>query len=123
MCPIPVGTEYTLVNHKKKKMKTLYLGPKVNLSLPFVLSQTRTLIISVVAILFSLASFSQELVFKNPQLASGNDKADGAVYRFSNVAPNIDALLRITGRSDQKVKLKDPDFSASGFDKAFQPRV
>jgi hypothetical protein len=65
-------------------MKTLYLGPKVNLSLPFVLSKASRLVISVIALLFSLASFSQELVFWNPQLVAGIERADGAVYRSSN---------------------------------------
>jgi len=68
-------------------------------------------------------SRSQELVFRNPQLESGNAGSDGAVYRFANVTNNVDALLKITGRSDRKVKLKEVDYTGSGYDKAFQPSV
>lgn len=104
-------------------MKTLYLGPKVKLSLPFVLSASRKFIIFLILIVSSLASRSQELVFRNPQLESGDGGSDGAVYRFGNVTNNVDALLKITARSDRKVKLKEVDYTNSGYDKAFQPSV
>ena len=37
------------------------------------------------------------LSFSNPTLISGTDLQVGAVYRFSNVATAIDALVEITG--------------------------
>jgi hypothetical protein len=44
-------------------MKTLYLGPKVDISLPFVPFYVRKLVTILVATIFSLAAFSQELIF------------------------------------------------------------
>jgi hypothetical protein len=98
-----VGTEHSIVNHKKKKMKTLFLGSKVKMSLPFVLIQLSRLAISVIALLFSLASFSQEVVFCNPQLASGNDRSDGAVCRFSNVTNNKQVMLNWATTNEKNV--------------------
>ena len=47
-------------------MKTLYLGPKVDLSLSFVPFYLRKLVTILVATIISLSAFSQELVFKYP---------------------------------------------------------
>lgn len=66
---------------------------------------------------------AQGLVFKDPLLISGTDKSDGAVYRFSNVADKVDALLTISGRSSSKVKLSNIDLTNTGWDKAFQPQI
>ena len=106
-------------------MKTLYLGPKVSMSLPFVLIQLRKLAAILIVTLFSLSAFSQELIFQNPTLESGTSGANGAIYRFRSVTANgnVDALLKVISRSDSRVKLKDPDFSNKGFEKAFQPKV
>ncbi|HYJ38740.1 MAG TPA: hypothetical protein VEV87_08990 [Chitinophagaceae bacterium] len=52
-------------------MKTLYLGPKVSMSLPFVLSYLKKLATILIATLFSLSVFPQELVFRNPVLVTG----------------------------------------------------
>ena len=94
-------------------MKTLYLGPKVSMSLPFVLIQLRKLAAILIVTLFSLSAFSQELIFQNPTLESGTSGANGAIYRFRSVTANgnVDALLKVISRSDSRVKLKDPDFS------------
>ncbi|MBS1669684.1 MAG: T9SS type A sorting domain-containing protein [Bacteroidetes bacterium] len=81
---------------------------------------------AVLAIAFlsiTLSSFSQKLVFRNPVLVSGVDKADGAVYRFSNVSPTLDALVKIIGRSSCDVTLDTVDVTSTGSDRAFQPFV
>lgn len=69
------------------------------------------------------ANAQQELVFRNGRLYSGTDKADNAVYRFSNVTTGVDALVKINGRSSSLVKLESLDLSSTGWDKAFQPQV
>jgi len=77
--------------------------------------------------ILSLAASAQELRFRDPELSSGIDKQDGAVYRFRNVitsgGPNVDALVTITGRSSSQVKLLDIDKKTTGHDKAFQPQI
>ncbi|HMR91716.1 MAG TPA: T9SS type A sorting domain-containing protein [Chitinophagaceae bacterium] len=64
-----------------------------------------------------------ELVFKNPVLESGSAGADNAAYRFSNVMPNVDALVTIIGRSSPLVSLVNIDMSNTGYTNAFQPQV
>ena len=89
----------------------------------------RTLLLikrATVTVAFSfitMLSFSQGLIFKNPTLASGTAGSDGAVYRFSNVTTNVDALVTINGRSSSLVTLDTVDVTSTGFDKAFQPVV
>lgn len=104
-------------------MKLWYLGPKVNVSLPFALNGQKRLLTIMAAFFFSISGFSQELVFRNPQLESGINESDGAVYRFRNVATNIDALLKINRRSSDRVRLKEVDYNGSGWDRSFQPKV
>jgi type IX secretion system substrate protein len=79
--------------------------------------------ITVALLLISLFSFSQEYVFRNPSLDSGSAGNDGAVYRFPNVAANVDALVKINGRSSTLVTLDTVDVTSTGYDKAFQPLV
>ncbi|HUR09757.1 MAG TPA: T9SS type A sorting domain-containing protein [Flavitalea sp.] len=66
---------------------------------------------------------SKELVFKDGVLVSGVAGNDGAIYRFSQVDSKLDALVKVTGRSDNKVKLVSIDVTSAGWDKAFQPQV
>lgn len=63
------------------------------------------------------------LSFKNSKLESGTAGADNAVYRFAQVSNDIDALVKITGRSSNKVRLVSIDLTNTGWDKAFQPQV
>jgi len=65
----------------------------------------------------------RKMDFKNATLISGVAGADGAVYKFSQVDNDIDALVTIKGRSDNKVTLVDIDVPGLGYDKAFQPKV
>ncbi|MDX2045725.1 MAG: T9SS type A sorting domain-containing protein [Chitinophagaceae bacterium] len=98
-------------------MKTLILNP----------GTLKKALLSAVAVFALSTSFSQELEFKNPSLESGSAGADGAVYRFPNVktsnGSNIDALVKINGRSSSQVKLVDIDKNGMGHNKAFQPQV
>lgn len=67
--------------------------------------------------------FIPELIFKNPVLVFGTAGQDGAIYKFSNVATDIDAFVRITARSSTAVTLTNIDVTATGWDKAFQPQL
>lgn len=64
-----------------------------------------------------------EVSFMNPVLISGTDKQDGAIYKFSNVAANVDATIKIKGRSHTNVIIEDFDVTEAGWNKAFQPQV
>lgn len=87
----------------------------------------------IVAALFLMLAFSfspnvqaqlmPQLVFQNPTLEAGSAGADGAVYRFSNVATGIDALVIIVQRSGGNVTLSNIDITSSGSANAFQPQV
>ena len=90
----------------------------------------KKLILFILFILLAILSFSQSgsggggvLTFRNATLESGIDKQDGAVYRFSQIESDFDALVKITGRSDALAYLVTIDMTSSGFDKAFQPQV
>jgi len=72
---------------------------------------------------WSFAGFSQELVFKQATLLSGKEGADGAVYKFTSVLKNVDALVKINGRSSSLVKLAAIDLYSKDYDNAFQPKV
>jgi hypothetical protein len=69
------------------------------------------------------ANAQSELVFTNPSLSSGQAGKDGATYRFPSVTSGVDALIKITGRSSQLVKLETIDLTDMGHNKAFQPQV
>jgi len=66
---------------------------------------------------------SNELMFENSSLSSGTAGEDDAVYLFPAVNSNLDALVKITGRSSNLVKLTNIDISNTGFSKAFQPQI
>lgn len=84
------------------------------------------LIVSACVFLFGSNTSAQSgpsLYFANPVLESGIAGADGVVYRFSNVATGVDALVSINGRSDILVNMLNIDMTGSGFDAALQPQV
>lgn len=64
-----------------------------------------------------------ELIFSNPTLQSGTSGADGAVYRFPDVAPNVDGLITITARSSSDVNITNIDLASTGYANAFQPQI
>ena len=84
-----------------------------------------TLTVTILSV--GVSSFSQisipELVFKNPTLMSGSTGQNGAIYKFANVAPGIDAQVKINGRSSNNVVLTDIDITSTGYGNAFQPLV
>ena len=105
-------------------MKLLYPQPK----LTSVISSFVKIIFAVLYLIaagYSVANAqtSQELVFRNAVLKSGNAGQDGAVYRFPSVMTGVDALIKINGRSSSMVSLVTIDLTNTGFDKAFQPQV
>ncbi len=64
-----------------------------------------------------------ELVWKNATLVSGVAGQDGAVYRFSQVSNDVDALVTIKQRSSSLVSLVSIDLTNTGWDKAWQPQI
>lgn len=80
-----------------------------------------------VSMLISAVSFADEgpcrLDFRNATRISGKAGANGAVYKFENIGNDLDALVKIIGRSDSLVYLANIDMASSGFDKAWQPQV
>lgn len=104
-------------------MKSLYRSPKVNTTLPFALRFTQVLLLAAVMCFTSIQSFSQELIFQNPVLASGTAGQNGAIYRFPGVISGVDALIKIKDRSSAAVILQDIDVDEIGWNKAFQPQL
>jgi hypothetical protein len=86
---------------------------------------TFTIVFLMILVFAGISSHSQELVFKNSTHESGTPAAgsDLCVYRFPSVANNIDALVKINGRSSSLVRLINIDVTSSGFDRAFQPQI
>src|SRR5688500_5153199 len=58
--------------------------------------------------------------FSNGTLVSGTQRTRGAVYRFTQVRPGVDAFVRIANLTNG-VTLNDIDGNGTGFRKAFQP--
>ncbi len=87
----------------------------------------KTLIFGMLVIAFLISSFAQaqeatpELVFTNPVLISGTANAQGAVYRFANVVPGIDAEVKLKKFSRPDIVMSNIDNNTFGWDKAFQP--
>lgn len=91
----------------------------------FIKSTFTVMLLTIATNLFAQSGnnnqFIPELIFQNPTLISGTAGQDGAVYKFSNVAPDIDARVKIVGRSGSLVVLKSIDTATLGWPKAFQP--
>lgn len=66
---------------------------------------------------------AKRLDFRNSSLVSGTAGADGAIYKFPNIGDDMDARVKITGRSNSLVGLVSIDVADLGHDKAFQPKV
>jgi hypothetical protein len=99
-------------------MSKLYLKPK----------KKTILFGAMIAVIVMLAApvstqAQSGLVFKDAALVSGTDGQDGAVYKFPNVANNVDGYVKINGRSSSAVKLSSIDLTNTGWDKAFQPQI
>jgi Secretion system C-terminal sorting domain len=77
-------------------------------------------------LLITLPVFSQQskdLVFGNSMLMTGAPGTDNAVYLFPAVNAQMDAYIKIKGRSEAGVTLNDIDNSAAGYSGAFQPQI
>lgn len=84
------------------------------------LMSTRTVVLATFFLALSFAAQSQSNYdFKNPQLISGLPLTTGAVYRFNNVKPGIDARVTISAITGG-ILLTDIDGSG-GFQRALQP--
>ncbi|MGH2552118.1 MAG: T9SS type A sorting domain-containing protein [Chitinophagaceae bacterium] len=87
-------------------------------------SLSRTLIFfALISNIWAGAQSLNELKFENAVLRSGQAGADNAVYTFPQVKNNIDALVKIAGRSSSLVTLSSIDLTSTGFNKSFQPQV
>lgn len=62
-----------------------------------------------------------EMVFMNPKLVSGTANKQGAVYRFSAVAKDMDCIVKLVKFSGSNVVMKTIDNNTYGWSKAFQP--
>ncbi|HYF31926.1 MAG TPA: T9SS type A sorting domain-containing protein [Chitinophagaceae bacterium] len=69
------------------------------------------------------SSGAKKLDFRNGSLVSGTAGANGAIYKFPNIGDNMDARVKIAGRSNALVSLVNIDVTDMGHDKAFQPKV
>lgn len=67
-------------------------------------------------------SSAPELVFRNAVLTSGTVNTEGAVYRFSNVTPGVDAEVTLKKFSRPDIVMQDVDLPGLGHDKSFQPQ-
>src|SRR5688572_4267048 len=86
---------------------------------------TRFFVYALLAeLLFLLLTISvnaqPEFDFSNGSLVSGTQRTTGAVYRFTQVRPGVDAFVRIANLTNG-VSLNDIDGAGSGFRRAFQP--
>lgn len=92
----------------------IYLYPTVKKAVKHVFSLCILLVISQ-------ASFSQ-LYFNNPVLFSGTDNEQGAVYQYINVAPGINAFVKIDSLVNGSTILSMDD-NGFGYDGGFQPQI
>lgn len=99
-------------------MRKLYLKPKQLLCSVF-----SALLIATMLLAAPMATRAQGLEFKDASLVRGTAGQDGAVYKFPNVAPNVNGFIKIASRSSSDVKLSSIDLTSTGFNKAFQPQV
>ncbi len=90
--------------------------------------KTRTCAVCITACFFALVFFPKKarsqqpppLSFTTYTLDSGTANTIGAVYRFTNVALGVDALVKITAMTSG-ITLKNMDRTADGYQEAFQP--
>lgn len=85
-------------------------------------------LIAVICILSAATATAQcsnapTLKFFSPVLISGTDKQPGAVYRFANVAPGLDAHITVTALHGGAVLYNIDDSAGIGYYDAFQPYV
>lgn len=104
-------------------MKQQFYPGQTKQSFVFARRVALLLVFFCLGMLYPKAKAQTGLVFKNVTLQSGVAGEDNAVYRFPSVATNVDALVKINGRSSSMVSLVSIDLTNTGFDKSFQPQV
>lgn len=62
-----------------------------------------------------------ELTFSNPVLVSGTANKQGAIYRFANVYPGVDAQVQLVRFSRSDIVMSNFDKADMGWGKALQP--
>src|SRR5688572_4209289 len=85
-------------------------------------------IIAVICILSAATATAQcsnapTLKFFSPVLISGTDGQPGAVYRFANVAPGLDAHITVTALHGGAILYNIDDSAGIGYYDAFQPYI
>ncbi|MBC7828454.1 MAG: T9SS type A sorting domain-containing protein [Chitinophagaceae bacterium] len=103
-------------------MKRIYQRLKFS-ALLFIIAAKFSFACVIILLASSFASYSQELVFKNPTLVSGSAGQNNAVYRFPKVTSAVDALLKVKKRSANNVVIQNIDVTDFGWNKAFQPQI
>jgi hypothetical protein len=88
------------------------------------LTSVKTIVLTAVfAFSMGLSSFAQaDFSFRQYSLISGNDREEGSSYRFTNVKPGFDAIVKFTS-SVNGATLDSVDQVSSGFLDGFQPLV
>jgi len=85
------------------------------------LSVKRAFVLVLILIFSTQSGFSQ-LTFNNLQLVSGSDLQEGAVYRYENVAPFVNAIITIA-HIENGSTLLHLDENGFGYDGGFQPLI
>lgn len=86
-------------------------------------SSYKSLFLAICIFVLGASSQAQpDLSFTNYTLVSGTDRQPGALYRFTNVKPGIDAMVKFTS-SVNGATLDSVDQLSSGFLAGFQPLV
>ena len=80
-----------------------------------------TLCLALLTSMLAICQSSPGLEFINPQLVSGIANKQGAVYRFANIAPDVDAEIKVKKVSRNDLVIANIDNSVLGWNKAFQP--
>jgi hypothetical protein len=91
--------------------------------LPFKQTVAKSVTLVLVCLFIQQAASAQALSFKSPVKQSGTALQKGAEYRFSDVATNVDALVKIEDLING-AEVREIDQTGSlGYDAAFQPLV
>jgi hypothetical protein len=91
--------------------------------LPFKQTVAKSVTLVLVCLFIQQAVSAQALSFKSPVKESGTALQKGAEYRFSDVATNVDALVKIEDLING-AEVREIDQTGSlGYDAAFQPLV
>ena len=91
--------------------------------LPLKQTVAKSLMLVLVCFFIQQSTFAQALSFKSPVIESGTVLLEGAEYRFSDVAANVDALVNIEDLINGAEVREMDQTGGLGYDAAFQPLV